>query len=134
MKAIKIVATAFAATAMTTAMPVLAHPTLVASIPAAQASVASTRQVMLRFTERLLPQLTGLEITPAGMAGMPHADHMAHGAMPLVPTVKTTFSSDGKTLIATFANALPRGSYIVTWHAVAADTHRVESQFAFTVS
>ncbi len=134
MKAIKIIATALAAAAMTTTMPALAHPRLVASIPAAQASVASARQVMLRFTERLLPQLTGLEITPAGMAGMPHSDHMAHMAITSVPVVKTTISSDGKTLIATFASALPRGGYIVTWHAVAADTHRVENQFAFTVS
>lgn len=134
MKAIKIIATAFAAIAMTAAIPALAHPRLVSSIPAAQASVTSARQIALRFTERLLPQLTGLEIAPAGMAGMSHADHMAHMAMTSVPAIKTTFSSDGKTVIATLASALPHGSYTVTWHAVAADTHRVEGQFAFTVS
>lgn len=133
MKTIRTIATAVAAIAITTAIPALAHPRLVSSIPAAQASVQSTRQITLRFTERLMPQLTGLEIAPAGMAGMSHADHSAHTAIAPLPAIRTTFSSDGKTLIATFASALPRGTYTVIWRAVAADTHRVEGRFAFTV-
>lgn len=136
MTTIRTIATAFAAIAMTTAIPALAHPRLVSSIPAAQAAVQSARQITLRFTERLMPQLTGLEIAPAGMAGMAgmsHADHAAHMSMAPLPAIRTAFSSDGKTLVATFASALPRGNYTVTWHAVAADTHRVQGQFAFTV-
>ena len=133
MKTIRSIATAVAAIAMTTAIPALAHPRLVSSIPAAQAAVPSARQITLRFSERLMPQLTGLEITPAGMAGMSHADHAAHVAMPPLPAIRTTFSSDGKTMIATFAKAFSRGAYTVTWHAVSADTHRVQGQFAFTV-
>jgi methionine-rich copper-binding protein CopC len=131
MKTIKIIAAAFAAIAMTMGLPALAHPKLIASNPAAQASVDAPRQITLRFTERLMPQLTGLELAPAGMS---NAEHMAHMAMPHLPAIETTLSSDGKTLVATLASALPRGSYTVTWHAVAADTHRVEGQFAFTVS
>ncbi len=133
MKTIRSIVTAVAAIAMTTAIPALAHPRLASSIPAAQAAVQSARQITLRFTERLMPQLTGLEIAPAGMAGMSHTDHSAHMAMAPLPAIKTAFSSDGKTLVATFARALPRGTYTVTWHAVAADTHRVQGQFAFTV-
>lgn len=130
MKTIRSIATAVAAIAMTTAISAVAHPRLVSSIPAAQASVQSARQITLRFTERLLPQLTGLEIATAGMS---HADHAAHTATAPLPAIRTTFSSDGKILIATFARALPRGAYTVTWHAVSADTHRIQGQFAFTV-
>lgn len=130
MKTIRTIATTVAAIAITTAMPALAHPRLVSSIPAAQAAVQTARQITLRFSERLMPQVTGLEIAPAGMS---HADHAAHVTRAPLPAIRTTFSSDGKTLIATFASALPRGAYTVTWHAVAADTHRVQGQYAFTV-
>lgn len=130
MKTIRSIATAIAAIAMTTAVPALAHPRLVSSIPAAQSAVQNARQITLRFSERLMPQLTGLEIAPAGM---PHADHAAHTGMAPLPAIRTKFSSDGKTLIATFARALPRGAYTVTWHAVSADTHRIQGQFAFSV-
>ena len=133
MKSFRTLAAAVAAIAMTTAMPALAHPRLVSSIPAAQAAVQSARQITLRFSERLMPQLTGLEIAPAGMAGMSHADHSSHMAMAPMPAIKVSFSSDGKTLVATLASALPRGAYTVTWHAVSADTHRVQGQLAFTV-
>ncbi len=130
MKTIRSIATAIAAIAMTTAVPALAHPRLVSSIPAAQSAVQNARQITLRFSERLMPQLTGLEIAPAGMS---HADHGAHTGMAPLPAIRTKFSSDGKTLIATFARALPRGAYTVTWHAVSADTHRIQGQFAFSV-
>ena len=130
MKTIKSIAAAVAAIAMTTAIPALAHTELVSSIPAAQSAVQSARQITLRFSERVMPQLTGLEIAPAGMS---HADHAAHTAMAPLPAIRTTFSSDGKTLIATFASALPRGAYTVTWHAVSADTHRIQGQFVFSV-
>lgn len=133
MKPSRTIATAFAAISMITAIPAMARPKLVSSLPAAQASVQSARQVTLRFTERLIPQLTGFEIAPAGMAGVSHADHSAHLTMAPLPAIKTTYSSGGTTIIATFASDLPRGSYAVTWHAVAADTQRVNGQFVFTV-
>ena len=85
MKTIRSIATAVAAIAMTTAIPVLAHPRLVSSIPAAQAAVQSSRQITLRFSERLMPQLTGLAIAPAGMS---HADHAAHVTMAPLPAIR----------------------------------------------
>ena len=133
MKSIRMLVTACAMLAAAQAPAVFAHPRLVSSVPGAQASVQSARQISLRFTERLMPQLTGIDVSSAGVAGTGHDEHVAHAATPPLPAIQTSFSSDGKTLIARFASALPRGTYIVKWHAVAADTHRVEGQFGFTV-
>lgn len=130
MKTIRAIAAAFAALAMTTTVPALAHTELVSSIPTAQSAVPTARQVTLRFSERVMPRLTGLAVAHAGMS---HADHAAHTAMAPIPAIRAALSSDGKTLTGTFASALPRGAYTVTWHAVSADTHRIEGQFTFTV-
>jgi len=40
---------------------------------------------------------------------------------------------NGTRLTANFAKPLPKGGYKVTWHAVTADTHRVEGSYSFTV-
>ncbi|MET0238531.1 MAG: copper resistance protein CopC, partial [Sphingobium sp.] len=40
---------------------------------------------------------------------------------------------DGKTLTVTLPRALPVGTYKLDWHAVTADTHRIEGSYAFSV-
>ncbi|MDQ4421618.1 copper resistance protein CopC [Sphingobium sp. DEHP117] len=108
-----------------------AHPRLLSSTPAPKATAAPTGQVVLRFSERLLPQLTGIEVAPVAQNRRNGAEHSGHH-MP-TPSVRTSYSRDGKTLIAVFASPLPTGTYLLKWHAVAADTHRVQGQFEFVV-
>ncbi len=127
MKTIASFAAIFAALALTTAIPALAHAALVSSVPAAQSAVPSARQITLHFSERVMPRLTGLSIAHAGMS---HADHAAMAPM---PALTATLSADGTSLVGTFASALPPGAYTVTWHAVSDDTHRIEGHFTFTV-
>ena len=45
----------------------------------------------------------------------------------------TKVGADGKTLVITTKAPMPAGGYTLDWHAVAADTHRVEGSFSFTV-
>lgn len=104
----------------------LAHPKLLSSTPAANATVSKTKEIKLTFSEKLVPQFTGIDLTMTSMPGM------ANHAMK-VSGFKTSVSSDGKTLIATLPRPLPAGGYDLKWHAVAADTHRIEGKFSFSV-
>lgn len=104
-----------------------AHPRLLNSNPAANATVPSTSVVTLSFSERLMTGLSGAAVVMTGMPGMAN-----HAAM-AVSGVQTSIGKDGKTLIARFARPLPRGTYKVDWHAVSADTHRINGSITFTV-
>lgn len=108
------------------ASPALAHPKLLATTPAADASVAAPSRISLSFSERLMPRLSGVEIVMTAMPGMP--DHRM-----TVTGFQTSTTDDGKTLTAVLARPLTAGSYQVSWHVVSTDTHRVEGSFAFTV-
>lgn len=120
----------YAALAATAALflsaPALAHPKLLSSTPAANASVAAPSQITLTFSEGLMPKLSGGDIVMTGMPGMPN-HHMA------VTGVTPSVDADGKTLVLTLARPLPAGSYQVAWHVVSTDTHRVQGNLAFTV-
>lgn len=102
-----------------------AHPKLVSTTPAAQASVAKPSQIKLTFSETLVGPLSGVELVMTGMPGM--ADHAPMPIKGFTTTVK------GKDLIATLPRPLPSGSYDLKWHAVASDQHRVEGRYTFTV-
>lgn len=108
------------------ATPALAHPKLVSSQPAPRAAVAATNRVALTFSEQLLPQMSGMDITMTGMPGMPNHTMKMSG-------FRTTVESSGKTLVATFARPLMAGTYRVQWHAVSTDTHRIQGTIDFTV-
>jgi methionine-rich copper-binding protein CopC len=107
------------------ATPALAHPKLVSSQPAARSQVAATNRVALNFSEQLMPQMSGMDITMTGMPGMPNHTMKMTG-------FRTTVEG-GKTLVATFARPLMAGTYRVQWHAVSADTHRIQGTIDFTV-
>lgn len=109
------------------AVPAIAHPKLVSSAPAARAVVRSTDVVTLAFSERLMPRLSGAEVTMTGMSGMAN-----HGPMK-ISGVRTTVGPDGRTLVARLPRPLSAGTYRIDWHAVSADTHRITGSLSFTV-
>ncbi|HWJ70391.1 MAG TPA: copper homeostasis periplasmic binding protein CopC [Sphingobium sp.] len=109
------------------AAPGWAHPKLVSSTPAANATVASANRIALTFSERLMAPLSGAELLMSGMPGQ--ASH----APVKISGFRTAMEADGKSLVLTLAKPLPAGTYQLNWHAVAADTHRVTGSLHFTV-
>lgn len=106
-------------------VPAAAHPSLVSASPAANASVARPTQIVLTFSETLVAPLSGIELTMTAMPGM--ANH------PRMPIRGFATKIDGRTLTAKFPRALPVGTYELKWHVVAADQHRIENTYTFTV-
>ncbi len=107
------------------AVPAAAHPRLVSASPAANASVAGPTQIVLTFSEKLVAPLSGIELTMTAMPGM--ANH------PRMPIRGFTTKIDGQTLTAKLPRPLPAGTYELKWHVVAADQHRIENSYNFTV-
>lgn len=97
-----------------------AHAHLMASNPSANTTAAAPRQLTLQFSEKLQPKFSGLTVT------MPQMNNIA-------APVKVAVSKDGKSLIATPPKPFAAGVYKVSWHAVTADTHRVQGAYSFTV-
>lgn len=108
------------------ATPVLAHPKLLSSTPAAGAQTAAPSRIEMTFNERLTAPLSGATIAMTGMGGKPHAPMAVSGATSKV-------GPDGKSLVITPAKPLYAGDYRVEWHVVAGDTHRITGTFDFTV-
>ncbi|WP_336982093.1 copper homeostasis periplasmic binding protein CopC [Altererythrobacter fulvus] len=109
------------------AAPAFAHTHVVASSPAASATVSNVRNVTLTFNEAVMPALSGFELVMTAMPGM--ADHPAMK----ISGVKVTASADHKSLVATLSRPLAAGTYDVNWHAVGDDTHRMTGKVSFTV-
>lgn len=97
-----------------------AHAHLTASDPAANAAVAAPKQLTLHFSEKLNPKFSGLTVT------MPQMNDMK-------TPVKVAVSKDRLSLVATPTQPLSAGVYKVNWHAVTADTHRMQGAYTFTV-
>lgn len=115
-----------AAAAVVIAAPVMAHPTLVSSTPAANATVRPIAKVQLSFSERLVARLSTAQVVMTGMPGM-----ASHAPMPIQGRV--AIAPDGKTLVVMFARPLVAGTYKVTYQIVSADTHKIEGSFEFRV-
>ena len=100
----------------------LAHPSLVRSTPAADATVAPATEIMLQFSEKVMPRATRIELS------------MDHGRMKMaMPNTAQDLSEDGHTLRARFAKPLPAGSYALQWRAVGEDSHPITGSYRFTV-
>jgi methionine-rich copper-binding protein CopC len=98
-----------------------AHAFLDRAIPAVGGSVAaSPSEVRLFFTEAVVAQFSGAQLTAA--SGAP----VATGAL-------TQDAADRSSLVLPIAQALPPGAYTVKWHAVSVDTHRSQGTFSFSV-
>ncbi|MBO9580546.1 MAG: copper homeostasis periplasmic binding protein CopC [Sphingobium sp.] len=105
------------------AAPVLAHPKLLSSTPAADATAGNVKEISLKFSEALMGPVSGADLM-MDMKGME----------PMKMTgLKTSVGKDGKTLVATLDKPLPAGHYSLNWHVVSTDTHRVAGKLAFTV-
>ncbi len=112
----------------TTTAPALAHPKLVSATPAANASAKAVSRIVLKFSERLTPRVSGATLTMTGMPGMKdHPDMKMSG-------VNAVVGSDGTSIVITSAKPLAAGTYRVDWHVVGGDTHRITGTHAFTVS
>jgi len=120
-------AAVFAIAAFATSNAALAHTHLVASTPAANASVAKPTTISLSFNEKVMPAFSGADVVMTGMPGM--ANHLPMKLSGL----KGAWSADGKTLTLVAGRAFPVGTYQVTWHAAGADTHRMQGNFTFSV-
>ena len=117
----------FAAVSMlAVAGPALAHAKLVASTPAANATVASTSSIDLQFSEALVGKLSTAELAMTGMPGM------AMNA-PMKMTLKASLGADQKSLKLALAKPLAAGSYKLDYHVTSTDTHRINGSLTFTV-
>ncbi|QGY80254.1 copper homeostasis periplasmic binding protein CopC [Sphingorhabdus lacus] len=105
-----------------------AHAKLLSSTPAANATVSKdkAKSITLVFNEKLMASTVKAELVMTAMPGM--KDH---------PPMKVAFSSmmgkDGKSMMLMPKKALVPGTYKVAWSAAGADTHRMGSEFSFTV-
>lgn len=96
----------------------VAHSRLVSSNPAANATVAAPRAIVLTFSERSVPAFSGLELV---------------NAQGTATELRTAVSQDGKTLTGTPARPLAAGAYTVNWRIASGDGHRMTGSFNFTV-
>lgn len=113
-------ASVFAATA------VQAHPKLSSATPAADTVVAAPTKIQLVFSEALVEQFSGIDLTMTEMPGMKMGPMKMNG-------VKATLAPDGKTLIATLAKPPTAGTYKLDYHVVSTDTHRIQGGYTFKV-
>lgn len=109
-----------AAAALLIAGPALAHAKLVASTPAANATVAAPKTIALVFNEKVTPGSTKVELAMV--------DHNMKVA------VKSAVAKDGRSVVVTPQGALMKGAYRLTWTAAGPDGHRMSGDLAFRVN
>ncbi len=117
-------AAAFALLLMPTAAS--AHAKLVSSTPAANSTASKVTSVNLRFNEKVIASTLKAELVMTGMPGM--ANHA-----PMKMPASSMMGKDGKSAMLMLKRPLSPGTYKVTWSAAGADTHRMGSEFSFTV-
>ena len=119
--------TLFAPLAAALASPgvVAAHTSLVSSTPAARATASNVTRLTLNFSEDLVAPLSGIALTMTSMPGMAN-----HEPMP-IRGFTTTVRENVMTV--TMPRALPAGTYLLEWHVVSSDQHRMEGRYTFTV-
>lgn len=107
---------------------VFAHTMFVSSTPAANATVsnANVKAITLTFNEKIVAATMKAELLMTGMPGM--KDHA-----PMTVAFSAMMGKDGKSMMLMPKKALFPGTYKVTWSAAGADTHRMGSEFSFTV-
>ena len=100
---------------------VYAHPRVISATPAENEILASSpTNIRIEFSEQLVPKFSGIKLLDA-----------RNQAVPLGPS--ELLVDNRKVLVAPIASKLEPGDYTVVWHAVAADTHRVEGRYTFHV-
>jgi methionine-rich copper-binding protein CopC len=110
----------FAACLALFAGPASAHAFLKTATPAVGSTVQQPpAQVVIDFTEGVEPQFSTIAVQDASGADVGTGDAHLEG---------------GNTHLALAVKMLPAGTYKVTWHATAVDTHKTEGSFTFTVA
>ncbi len=95
-----------------------AHAALMNAEPAANASVAAPKTLVLHFNEALEAKLSNVKLTDIDGKAM---------------TVMPASAPDGKSLAVTPAAPLAPGLYSVSWTAVGDDGHPMKGTYSFTV-
>ncbi len=103
-----------------------AHTKLIGSTPTANSTVSKVTSVSLQFNEKIVPSTLKTEFVMTGMPGM--ANHA-----PMKMPYSSKLGKDGKSAVLMLKRALTPGTYKVKWSAAGADTHRMGSEFSFTV-
>jgi methionine-rich copper-binding protein CopC len=103
-----------------------AHPELVQTTPAANATTASPAKVELRFSERLVSEFSGADLFMVDMPGMKMDQ-------PSKEQSTAALGADGTTLTITPTKPLAAGTYRVDYHVVSTDTHKMAGTFSFRV-
>ena len=93
-----------------------AHAHLVMAAPSANAAVAAPSAVRLRFSERLAPRFSGADLMQSDGQAVASRAKVSGKAVQLSPTTR-----------------LAPGGYMVMWHVVSSDGHKMKGQYNFTV-
>lgn len=117
---------AAAFTLLLTPVTASAHTKLVGSTPAANSTVSKVTSINLTFNEKVVASTLKTELVMTGMPGM--ANHA-----PMKVPYSSMMGKDGKSAMLMLKRPLTPGTYKVKWSAAGADTHRMGSEFSFTV-
>ena len=80
----------------------------------------SPHEIRVNFSESIIPAMSGVTLK------------LRSGATVRTGPVSVTAGNPGQ-MIVPIVGSLGPGSYIVRWHAVSSDTHRIQGQFGFMV-
>ena len=110
-------ALAVAAAVVVSAQPAWAHARLVSATPGDGQTASAVRSVSLTFSERFAAPFSSIELEDAQGRIVP---------------LRSSVSSDGKTLSGRLETPLSAGVYRVTWAIAASDGHRMTGSYTFT--
>lgn len=127
MNTVRTLAAAAVIFSLSLATPSLAHTKLVASTPAAKATVAKPAKIVLTFNEKVMAPAFKSELMMTSMPGM--TDHPPMK----ISTYTTQMSADGKSVTLLMKKTLPAGGYTLKWSAAGLDTHHVTGELPFSV-
>jgi copper resistance protein C len=97
-----------------------AHPKLVSAVPAVDGTVsAAPNEITLRFNERLEGSFSKVVIKNSEGKQVDKGD--------------AKVDRSDRRILRVSVPTLPAGQYKVEWHAMSADTHKVEGDFTFRV-
>ena len=103
------------------AAPAGAHAVLDQTVPASRSTVhASPKEVTLKFSQRLEPAFSGVQVFDGKGKRVDADDSRVDGADP--------------TLVRVSVPALTPGRYRVSWRVLSIDTHVTKGEFTFDVA
>ena len=115
-RTLKAVAACAAAPILLMAFEAQAHAHLVKATPPANAAVHAPAALHLQFSEKLEPKFSGASVMKADGKAVTASTQVSAKAVDVTPKA-----------------ALTPGRYMVMWHVVSADGHKMKGQYNFTV-